>query len=383
MNPHTWATIDLSALSHNLSQARISAPGAALCAVVKANAYGHGIAPVVGSLKAVMTADDQFAVVTLAEALALRPLAGDTPVLAMRGALDAGEMTQLLEHGIEFVIHSERQLALLEQSLAKGVRPPQRSLRVWLKINTGMNRLGLPLSQVPEVWDAVARLAEQHGLACHRVLMSHLATSDDLEGPLTARQHERLDSVRRDLSLTPRDRVSLAASAGILAWPETHYSVVRPGIMLYGASPLIGRSGAQEGLRPVMNLKSRLIAVNQVSAHESIGYGATYRSDSDMTVGIVGIGYGDGYPRHAPTGTPVLVRTRDGRVHERPLAGRVSMDMLAVDLTDVDAQVGDEVLLWGQAWGMQLPAERIAELCHTIAYELFCQITARVHFHYE
>lgn len=330
-----------------------------------------------------MKTGDQFAVVTLAEALALRPLAGDAPVLAMRGALDLEEMAQLLEHGIEFVIHSQWQLALLEQSLANGARPPQPSLRVWLKINTGMNRLGLPSQDVPQIWGAVAKLAAQHGLVCDRVLMSHLATSDDLEGPLTARQHERLETVRRGLSFTPRDGVSLAASAGILAWPETHYSVARPGIMLYGASPLIGRNGTQEGLRPVMSLKSRLIAVNRVSAHESIGYGATYRADSNMTVGIVGIGYGDGYPRHAPTGTPVLVHTRDGKVLERPLVGRVSMDMLAVDLAGVDAQVGDDVLLWGQAWGAQLPAERIAELCHTITYELFCQITARVQFHYE
>lgn len=382
MNPHTWATIDLSALPHNLNQARIAAPGAAVCAVVKANAYGHGMAPVVRSLSAAIRPGDQFAVVTLAEALAVQQVAGGTPVLAMRGALDLQEMTLLLEQGIEFVIHSEWQLALLEQSLANGVRCSHGELRIWLKINTGMNRLGLALQKVPGVWDAIAKLAEQHGLVCHRVLMSHLATSDDLHGPLTAQQHERLEGVRRVLSFTPRDRVSLAASAGILAWPETHYAVVRPGIMLYGASPLIGRSGAQEGLRPVMSLKSRVIAVNAVPTHESIGYGATYRSDSDMRVGIVGIGYGDGYPRHAPTGTPVLIHTRDG-VRECPLVGRVSMDMLAVDLTEVDAQVGDDVLLWGRAWGAQLPAERIAELCHTIAYELFCQITARVQFHYE
>src|SRR5690554_3806075 len=177
MNSHAWATIDLSALPHNLSQARIAAPGAALCAVVKANAYGHGMAPVVKALATAMKADDLFAVVTLAEAQALRQVAEDAPVLAMRGALDLQEMTRLLEQGVEFVIHSQWQLALLEQSLAHGVRPPQRSLRIWVKVNTGMNRLGLALADVPEVWRAVATLATRYGLICHRVLMSHLATS--------------------------------------------------------------------------------------------------------------------------------------------------------------------------------------------------------------
>lgn len=383
MNPHAWAAIDLDALLHNLGVARSAAPGSALCVVVKANAYGHGVAPVVSSLRSAMKAGDQFAVVTLAEAVAVQQIAAGMPVLAMRGALDQQEMDRLLAQDIEFVIHSPWQLTLLEQSLASGVRPSLPSLRVWLKVNTGMNRLGLPASDVAGVWNAVATLASQYGLTCSRVLMSHLATSDDLQGPLTAQQHQSLESVRQTLTLTPSDQVSLAASAGILGWPQTHYSVVRPGIMLYGASPLLGRTGKQDGLRPVMNLKSRLIAVNRVSAGASIGYGATYRSDRDMMVGIVGIGYGDGYPRHAPTGTPVLLRTGDGQVHECSLVGRVSMDMLAVDLTGVDAQVGDEVLLWGQAWDRRLPAERIAELCHTITYELFCQITTRVTFHYQ
>jgi len=383
-NPHSWADMDLAALQHNLRAARSAAPRATLCAVVKANAYGHGTAPAVKALQAAMTAGDQFAVVTLAEALALQQVVGATqrPVLAMRGALDQQEMTQLLAAGIEFVIHSEWQLALLKRSLVEGVSTPDASLRVWIKVNTGMNRLGLPLQDVPRVWHELATLAEQHGLICHRTLMSHLATSDDLAGPLTARQRERLEALRGQLSLTSRDRISLAASAGILAWPETHCSVVRPGIMLYGASPLLGRTGEQEGLRPVMNLKSRLIALNQVEAGDSIGYGATYQSQQEMKVGIIGIGYGDGYPRHAPTGTPVLVHARGRQVHEQTLVGRVSMDMLAVDLTGVDAQVGDEVLLWGQAWGAQLPAERIADLCQTITYELFCQVTARVQFHY-
>lgn len=381
LNPHSWADIDLAALRHNTLRARRAAPGASLCAVIKANAYGHGMAQVAGALTDVLSSGDQFAVVTADEALALQPLAGAVPIVAMRGALDVDEMAALLEHGIEFVIHSAWQLALLEQTLRSGVQPAAGRMGVWLKVNTGMNRLGLSPDHVPQVWHAVAALANDYNLDCRRVLMSHLATSDDLASPLTALQHQRMETLRQALHVSRDDAVSLAASAGILAWPETHYTVVRPGIMLYGASPLLGRVGQQDELRPVMNLKSRLIAINNVEAGEGVGYGATYHSKGRMRIGVIGIGYGDGYPRHAPTGTPVLIQTGAGAQQAR-LVGRVSMDMLTVDLSGIDACVGDDVLLWGQAWGAQLPAEQIADLCQTIAYELFCQITSRVQFHY-
>lgn len=385
---HAWASISRTALLHNLQRARRVAPGAAICAVVKANAYGHGVRLIAEALAQQMSGSDRLAVVTLSEALELQTASiygptGAIPLLVMRGAVNQAEMDALLQGGFEFTIHTESQLALLESSLEQGLLPPGRALTVWVKVNTGMNRLGLPMHRVAAVWESVGALAARYRLHCQRILMSHLATSDDLEHPLTALQHKRIESLRSKLGMSTRDSISLAASAAVLAWPETHYAMVRPGIMLYGASPLLGRTGKQEGLEPVMTLKSRLIAVNHVAQNQDIGYGATYRSQREMTVGIIGIGYGDGYPRHAPTGTPVLVRTADGQVHERPVVGRVSMDMVAVDLTGVSAHIGDEVLLWGQAWGAYLPAERIADLCGTISYELFCQLTSRVKFLYD
>lgn len=377
LSAHSWADIDLGAVQHNFVRAREQAPGSRLCAVVKANAYGHGASHIAAALQQVMQAEDLFAVATLREALNLRQHISGRPILIMRGPLDANEMAVVLQQGFYWVLHSDWQLALLQQAWQQGLRPAGGQLHVWLKANTGMSRLGLPLTDVPSIWQQITTLDSTARL----VLMSHLACADDVEESLTPRQLQNFTMLAGKLGLADGRQCTLAASAGILQWPQTHFGIVRPGIMLYGASPMIGREGPDEGLLPVMNLKSRLVAVNQVRAGDTVGYGATFTAPQDMQIGVIGIGYGDGYPRHAPSGTPVVIHAA-GKAWDATLAGRVSMDMLTVDLTGIRAQAGDEVLLWGQAWGASLPADRIARLCHTIAYELFCQITSRVEYRY-
>ena len=382
VDAHSWAEIDLAAVQHNFRRARHYAPHSALCAVVKANAYGHGVEPIARALSDEFKGGDCFAVATLAEARCVHQALGLRDILILRGPLNAAELTEILASGFMWVLHSPWQAGLLKellkelpkQQLAQGM-----PLRIWVKTNTGMNRLGMSDADLQDIWPWLQSLPQEKSL----VLMSHFASADEPDSPLTRSQIQNFVAQTEAVGLDPeRSGASLSASAGILAWPQAQFSICRPGIMLYGASPMAGEHGPAFGLRPVMSLKSRLVTINNVKAGDSVGYGATYHCQKDMRIGIVGIGYGDGYPRHAPSGTPVLIHAA-GKVWQAPLAGRVSMDMLTVDLTDIPASPGDEVLLWGQGWGQQLPAERIAELCQTIAYELFCQVTSRVKFIYQ
>jgi alanine racemase len=347
------ALIDPSALTHNLSRVRQAAPGARVMAVVKADAYGHGVGAAVRALAAA----DAFAVACLSEASALRALGVDKPVVALQGFTDASQVNAFAEHDIEPVVHQDWQLELLERAGAP------RPLRVWVKIDTGMNRLGFPPGRAGEVLERLSGCASVQGPL--RV-MTHMANADDRADPATQRQLAAFDDAVRG---TEAER-SLANSGCVLGWPQTHADWVRPGIMLYGVSPFTGSSGAEHGLRPVMSLRTRLIAVSRRERGARVGYGGTWVCPETMPVGIAAIGYGDGYPRHAPSGTPVLIRG-----HEAPLVGRVSMDMLAIDLRGApDAVPGDEVLLWGEG----LPVERIAEASGTIAYELLCGVAGRV-----
>lgn len=381
MPPHAWADIDLKAVQHNflLAKSLLSSPLCRACAVVKANAYGHGVAPIVAALDQVMGSDDQFAVVSWQEASLVQQTVPDRRVLVMRGPVSVAEMSAILRDGMDWVIHSLYQLDLLLALLAQDESGVIESLgrsqaRVWVKINTGMNRLGMTLAQAEQVLTSLQELPFEIPVG----LMSHLATADDLDDALTGAQAEVFQHAETVLALPEHSPKSFAASAGILSWPQLHKDMVRPGIMLYGATPMMGRVGPDDGLRPVMNLKSRLIAVNEVKAGDSIGYGATFMAERDMRIGVIGLGYGDGYPRHAPSGTRTLVNTEQGVVTAR-LAGRVSMDMLTVDLShDLSAKPGDEVLLWGQAWGHDLSANEIADAAGTIPYELFCRLTQRV-----
>lgn len=387
---HSWADIDLRALQHNLGKAREFAPGKRVCAVIKANAYGHGVHAVAEALLPGLDQGDCVAVATLAEALSLRQtldqLQSAIPVLVLRGPLDSAELTALIQGGFHWVMHSRWQADLLKNWLlsAQTVSAQTSSaknndvnptLNIWVKINTGMNRLGLPLHDLEPVWSWLQSLQ----LPGERVLMSHFATADEHGHQLAKKQLQVFAGLTQ--TLTGATASSLSASAGIVSWPEAHHTIIRPGIMMYGGSPMVGADASTFGLKPVMNLKSRLLTINQVRAGDTVGYGATYHCQQDMPVGVIGIGYGDGYPRHAPSGTPVLIYAQ-GKVWQAPLAGRVSMDMLTVDLRGIPASAGDEVLLWGQMHDSKLPADVIARHAGTIAYELFCQITSRVKFFY-
>ena len=346
------ARIDLAALQYNLQRARQAAPNSRIMAVVKANAYGHGLTRVAQALSNA----DGFGVACLEEAVSLREAGVKQPITLLEGFFDRDELKAISHYRLQPVLHNEEQLCQLDAA-----QLPQ-PINVWLKLDTGMHRLGFQSEQT-------------HGLharlqACANVseigLFSHLGYADDRRSMLTQRQ---LNQFNEAIAGLPGPR-SLANSGGVLAWSDTHLDWVRPGLMLYGISPFTGDTSVEQNLRPVMTLQSRLIAVNRFERGAAIGYGGAWVCPEDMTVGVVAAGYGDGYPRHAPTGTPVLVNGKRAQI-----IGRVSMDMLCVDLREQPAAtIGDTVLLWGEG----LPAEEIARCAGTIAYELVCAIASRV-----
>ena len=344
--------IKLSALRHNLNRVRMAAPESRVMAVVKANGYGHGLERVATALADV----DGFGVACLEEAIRLREAGISRPITLLEGFYEAAEIAEIARLHLDIVVHHEQQLAVLERRQAT---PP---LRVWLKIDSGMHRLGFPADQAAS---AYARLK-----ACDRIeavgLFSHLAAADDRRSAYTRRQLEQFIEVTRAM----QGARSLANSGAILAWPDTHFDWVRPGLMLYGISPFAGGVAADEGLQPVMTLTSRLIAINHCKRQDAIGYGHAWVCPQDMPVGIVAAGYGDGYPRHAVSGTTVLLNGRQAQI-----IGRVSMDMLSIDLrAHPDARVGDEVVLWGDG----LPVEEVAHHASTIPYQLVCAVAPRV-----
>lgn len=345
------ATIDRAALAHNLGRARALAPGREVYAAIKADGYGHGAATVAGALAAA----DGFAVSSLDEAMQLRWSSITQPIMTLSQPLDAGACALAAEHDIRPVVFDRTHL----DALAEYVGP---ALSVWIKLDSGMHRLGFAVDAAPDI---EARLREMRHV--RRVgWLTHLGCADDPVSPMTDRQLTAFGKATASLA----GQRSIANSAGVLAWPGAHADVVRPGIMLYGSSPMVNATAADYDLRPAMHLRAPIISRRRVAAGEPIGYGATWRAPEDMEVGVVGIGYGDGYPRHAPSGTPVLVRGV-----RAALVGRVSMDMITVDLRAVpEAAVGESVTLWGPG----LAADEIAAAADTIAYELFCRLTSRV-----
>lgn len=348
------ARIDLQALASNLSLARDRAPGSRVLAVIKADAYGHGMVEAARALAAA----DALAVASLEEALRLREAAITGDIVLLEGLFEARELEAAVEQRLQLVVHSEAQLQWLEAW--RGSAP----LSLWLKVDTGMNRLGFAPGELHQAWERLAALPQLRK-GCLR-LMSHLACADEAEHPANDVQRECFEAATAGLDAER----SLANSAALLTRPDMHYDWVRPGILLYGCSPLSDSGVAGVGLRPVMTLESRLIAVQQRRRGDAIGYGHSWVCPEDMPVGVVAVGYGDGYPRHAPGGTPVLVNGE--RV---PLVGRVSMDMLCVDLrSQPQAAAGDAVVLWGEG----LPVETVAAHAGTIGYELLCGVTARV-----
>jgi len=346
----TKALISLDAMAHNLRIAREHVDAAQVFAVVKANAYGHGLSRAVRAFSAA----DGFAVLTLEEAANLRMMGIRKPILLLEGVFGADEWSACSELDVWPVLHHQAQLDWLSQ------QPPARPLHVFLKLDSGMHRLGFPLASARAVIEQVRSNPSLSGLT----LMTHFAQADEAAGVAWQMQPFLLQVGDTGLPL------SCANSAALLRYPETHGAWVRPGIMLYGTSPFADVSAAELGLRPAMTLRSEIIALRTIKAGEGVGYGCLYRADRDRQIGVVACGYADGYPRHAPTGTPVLV---DGQL-TRTL-GRVSMDMLYVDLDGVaGAHVGTPVVLWGEG----LSVDAVAAAAGTSSYELLCALAARV-----
>jgi len=347
------ATVDLAAIHHNHALAKGCAPQARTFALVKANAYGHGVREIVTALH---DEADGFAVACLEEAAEVRALHTSARILLLEGCFEAAEYQLAAHLGLDVAVQGVEQAeALLAAEL-------ERPLRVWLKLDSGMHRLGFDVAALRD-WQVRLQGARQ---VAELNLMSHFACADEPGHPLTAHQLESFQSLA-DLPFAGR---SLANSAAILGLPQAHFDWLRPGIMLYGASPFAGQDAAALGLRPAMTLSAQLIAVREVPAGETVGYGAAWQAARPTRIGTVSCGYADGYPRNAPAGTPLAIRGQ-----RAPLAGRVSMDMLTVDLSErPEARVGDPVELWGSA----VPVDEVARACGTIGYELLTRLSARV-----
>ena len=349
------AAIDESALAHNLSVVRKRAPGCRVFSVVKANAYGHGLERVARSL----SATDGYAVARLEEAIRLRDAGLAHPILLLEGVFTDSELRLVARHHLDTVVHTEDQLRLIE-----GYQGPGR-LKVWLKIDTGMGRLGIPVEKSNACQTRLERLPWVHqGLR----LMSHFACADDPENAATSNQIDAFESCSEGA------HVSLANSAGILAWPGSlrdppdRQNWVRAGLMLYGVSPVMNTTAADFDLRPVMTLSSQVIAVRDLPVGAKVGYGGTWTAQRNSRVAVAAAGYGDGVPWHGHN-VPVLV---NGKRAE--LVGRVSMDMVSIDVTDLaTVKAGDLVQFWGEG----LPIEEVAAQVGTIPYTLLCGVTER------
>lgn len=344
-------TIDPAALRHNLNKVKEYAPRCKVMAVIKANGYGHGMLAVATHLAEA----DLFAVAMPEEAFALRQAGIDKPIVVLHGFQDDSELEQFSALDISTVVHRHWQL----QRLLK--QPIKNSIDCWIKVDTGMHRLGIPPAEVDEYFGLLRNCSHVRDV----FLMSHFANADDSANINNNNQLDSFINVSNDIDV----QCSMANSAAIMRLKKSHFEIVRPGIMLYGSSPFSDLSADDLGLISVMQFESTLIDIKTISAGESIGYGGTYTCESDVRLGVVAAGYGDGYPRHAKNGTPVWI---NGECCD--LLGRVSMDSLCIDVTGIDANVGDRVVLWGQ----ELSVDRIAHTSDTIAYELLC--TAGAHY---
>ena len=350
------ALIDLSALEHNLSVVRRHAPRSRVMAVIKANAYGHGLLRAAEALNSA----DGFALLELDAAISLREAGYRQTILLIEGFFSTAELALFEQYHLSAVVHHSEQLAMLPAFKRRG------GLDVFLKLNTGMNRLGF----TPEQFPAALETLKASSVVGQITLMTHFACADESKASggaeNVAGQLRRFNTATAGRNL-PR---SLANSAAILRYPETHADWVRPGIMLYGATPFSDETAAELNLRPAMTVSSQIIAVQNLKTGDGVGYGNIFRADQAMRIGIAAGGYADGYPRHALTDTPVLVNGKRTR-----LLGRVSMDMLYVDLSGIEqAGVGSPVTLWGEG----MPVDEVAQSAGTVGYELLCALTPRV-----
>ena len=336
--------IDGEALRHNLRKVREYAPTCKVMAVIKANAYGHGVLTAASYLNTA----DAFALAMPSEAVSLRQAGITRPLVVLQGFANKDELGLCAEYDLQPVVHQQWQADLLFAA-------SRFSLDVWLKIDTGMHRLGVPPDGVAQAYQTLTSSAVVNTVR----FMSHFANADDPDNTLNNSQIETFIKVVSNYDA----ECSMANSAAVIGLPDSHMDWVRPGIMLYGTSPLLGRSADALDLKPVMQFETRLAAIQHIRKGESIGYGSTWQCPEDMPVGVVAAGYGDGYPRHAPSGTPVWING-----HLCPSVGRVSMDSLCVDLRGVDAEPGDRAVLWGR----ELSVDTVAEHAGTISYEILC-----------
>ena len=342
------ALIDLQALRHNYQLAR-EVTGAKALAVIKADAYGHGAVQCAQALEAEA---DGFAVACIEEALELRAAGIRAPVLLLEGFFEADELPLIVEHDVWCVVHSLWQLDAVEQAALS------KPIHVWLKLDSGMHRVGLH----PSDYQAAYQRLQASANVSKIVLMSHFARADELDSVRSVEQVAVFLGARAALTA----EVSLRNSPSVLGWPKVPSDWVRPGLMLYGTTPFEEPQAVAARLQPVMTLESKVICVRELPAGEPVGYGAKFVTPKPMRIGVVAMGYADGYPRQAPTGTPVLV---DGVRSQ--LLGRVSMDMLCIDLTDVPhAGLGSTVELWGK----NILASEVAAQADTIPYQIFCNL---------
>lgn len=354
------ATIDLSALRHNFSVAKRQAGNAKVWAVVKANAYGHGLLRAMAAFKDA----DGLALIEVDYAVRLREAGWSKDILLLQGFFDAEDLATCIANRIQFAVHSTEQIAMIEAYVAAQPKDgPDAVFDIHLKMNTGMNRLGF----TPDAYHAAYNRLRAIASIGHITMMTHFANADDPTNPAMpfAEQIKRFQAGSHGLA----GEHCVANSATILAHNAFGFDAVRAGIMLYGATPGI-KSADAFGLRATMLLETRIIATQEIVAGDAVGYGSRFVADKPMKIGIVACGYADGYPRHAPSGTPMIV---DGI--KVATVGRVSMDMLMVDLTHVPgARIGSHVELWGN----NLPIDEVAEHCGTIGYELMCALAPRV-----
>lgn len=350
------ATIDLAALEHNFARVRQLAPDSKVLAVLKANAYGHGMLQVAQALKQA----DALGVARIDEALALRAGGISKPIVLLEGFFHPDELPQVVASNLQLVIHHREQAEAL---LAAALDAP---VRVWLKVDTGMHRLGIYPNEFNELYQ---RLNDSSNVQGPLRLMSHFASSDELDKPATINQL----ALFQQITLQVAGEHSLANSGAVLNWPQSHGDWVRPGLMLYGVSPMADAVGKEHGLKPVMTLSSSVIAVREVKAGDAVGYGGSWIAAHNTRLAVVAMGYGDGYPRAAGNNADVLIKGK-----RLPIVGRVSMDMITVDIGAEPVVVGDKVVFWGS----DLPVELLAQRVDTIPYELLCNITSRVQFNY-
>lgn len=354
---NTSICIDQAALTHNLNRVRQLAPQAKIVSMVKSNAYGHGIAQCLPAL----ASSDAFGVACLEEALEIRQLGYQQDITLIEGIFNADEMFDVLKYRLECIIHTQQQLDWLLQHQQEY---QALGLKVWIKLNSGMNRLGFPINQLMTI---TQQLMTQ-GFDC--VVAMHFANADVLDHPLNQQQIDQIKQVKAKL---PQVKISCCNSAAIFNWSDLHFDYVRPGIMLYGATSYADKNVHDLGLKPVMTFQTQIMALHQLKKGEKVGYGSSVTTQRDTTLAIIAVGYGDGYPRAYQQQNYVMIQGQSA-----PLFGRVSMDMSMVDITDLLAQgleiaIGETVELWGK----QRLVDDVAECNGTIGYELLCKVTQR------